>query len=311
MPPATMSLRQLRKCYGRAMLCCAVLIVLTQLLSVLFSYLYYFVLEPILYFSGVSIPEDVALIVLNDIVSYVPVLLAIPLTVGRNPDAPPHGVRPMPRPELLRAIGFCVGVLYLSAYATDFLIALLEAVTGTETGNTLDALSELSMPVYVVATVVVAPVCEEFLFRKLYLNHCRILGDTSAVLLSAAAFALMHENLYQTFYAFAVGLCLGCVALLTGRIRECILIHACVNGVSCLAVASEDILWQAVLFTLIVGCIGYAVLLFLKRWRGYHFDPGPLPFTAEEKRHACLTSPCFWICGGGCLVVSVVRIFLE
>lgn len=310
MPQTSMTLRQLRKCYGRAMLCCAVLILLTQVLSTLLSFLYYFILLPSLYYAGVGISEDVALIVLNDIVSYVPVLLAIPLTVGRNPDAPKHAVRPMPWQELLRAIAFCVGVLYLSAYATDFLIALLETASGVETSNALETLSEMSMPVYLVATVVVAPICEEFLFRKLFLDHCRILGDASAVLLSAAAFALMHENLYQTFYAFAVGLCLGCVALLTGRIRECILIHACVNGVSCLALASDDLLWQAVLVTLILASIAYAVWLFLKRWRGYHFDPGPLPFTPEEKRHACLTSPCFWICGGGCLIVSIVRIFL-
>lgn len=302
---------QLRKCYGRAMLCCLILILLTAILGGVLSVLYAWVLEPLLWTFGIPVHNGVATIVINDLVSYLPVLIAIPMTIGMNPPAPPLPVRPLPRQELLRAIPFCIGVLYLLAYATDGLIALLELLSGLQTSNALDTLANLPLSLYFVSAVVIAPICEELLFRKLFLERCRILGDASAVLLSAAAFALMHENLYQLFYAFGVGICLGCVALMTGRVRECILIHACVNAVSCLFMISSHMLWHLALTLLIFACIGCAFYLFSVRRGRYHFDPGPLPYTPEEKRHACASSPCFWICGILCLAECTVIIFFR
>lgn len=309
--PLSLSPKQLRRCYGRAMLCCLLIVAFTMLLSRLLPSFYVLVLEPLLWLSGLPVSDHVVNIVLNDVVAYLPVLLAIPMTVGLNPKLSPAPVRPLPKKELLRAIPFCVGVLYLLAMGTDVVIGALEQVTGQETSNVLETMLDFPVWVYFVSAVVVAPICEELLFRKLFLNRCRVLGDASAILLSAAAFGLMHENLYQLFYAFGVGVCLGCVALMTGRLRECILIHACVNSVSFLAMLSADMLWQTTLSLLVVVCMAYAVYLFAKRWRGYRFDPGPLPYTPEEKRHACASSPCFWICGALCLIESTAVIFMS
>lgn len=309
----TMSAVELRRCYGRSMLCIFLGIILTALMGGVISGVYYWFLEPILLMQGVAVDDNVVLIVMNDLISYLPLLIVIPAVMGANPRVPREPARPLPRRELAIAIPFCIGVLYLFAYLTDGLVAGLEWITGMETGNALDTLDDLPTGLYVLSVVVIGPICEEFLIRKLFLDRCRVLGDVSAILLSAAVFGLMHENLYQMFYAFAVGVCLGSVAILTGRIRECILIHMCVNGVSALALwepgGAWTLAWQSVIMVGIFACMAYAIYLFCKRVGHYHFSPGPLPFTAAEKRRACFSSPCFWICGGLCVLESIVSIF--
>ncbi len=301
--------KDLRKCYGRAMLCVACILLFTQLFAVAVFDLYDWVVVPLLLQHGIM-PGYAGLLLVNDICSYVPPLIVIPLVLRKMPRAEKPVPRPLPGRELAIAIPFCIGTLYLFAYVTYGLIDLIEAVSGTETTNILDSLGGVSLGLYAFTTVVVAPVCEEFLFRRLYLNRCRALGDVSAILLSAAAFALMHQNLYQLLYAFALGIVLGSVAILTGRLRECILLHACTNAVSVLLSLPLPDLVYSFLGMGLLACIVFTVYIFLKRFGHYSFDPGPLPYDGATKRRMCLRSPCFWVCGLLALAASVVTIFI-
>ncbi len=73
--------------------------------------------------------------------------------------------------------------------------------------------------------VVMAPVCEEVLFRKLIIDRIRRYGDKAAILVSAIIFGLCHGNFYQFFYAFGIGLVFGYIYTRTGRIRYTIGFH--------------------------------------------------------------------------------------
>lgn len=79
--------------------------------------------------------------------------------------------------------------------------------------------------------VIVAPLTEELLFRGIILRgllgRCRA---ASAVLLSAALFALIHLNPWQLLSAFLIGVILGWVYLRTGSVWLCVLGHAVNNG---------------------------------------------------------------------------------
>lgn len=303
----TCSQADLRKCYGRAMLCSLLIVVFTGVFGLALGKLYTWAVEPLTLSEGERL---CALLLLNEVISYVPPLIVIPLVLRRMPKAEKPEVRALPLRELAIAVPFCIGALYLFALLTNGLISALEALTGAETSNALELMADVPLGLYALCTVVVAPVCEEFLFRRLFLNRCRALGELSAILLSSAAFALMHENLYQLLYAFVAGVCLGSVAILTGRIRECIFLHMCVNGVNILGGLELGDLWVSCVGLFILACIGFALYVCYQRRGRYRFDPGPLPYTPEEKRHACLSSPCFWICGGLALAWSVAAIFL-
>ncbi|MFP3938282.1 MAG: CPBP family intramembrane glutamic endopeptidase [Phycisphaerae bacterium] len=102
----------------------------------------------------------------------------------------------------------------------------------------LAAAGELSTPwlaLLVFAAVVLAPVSEELLFRGLLQSAARRhLGNAwLAVLLTSAAFALLHLRIPQTVLPiFILSLVLGYTYERSGRLFSPILIHMLFNGVS-------------------------------------------------------------------------------
>ncbi len=86
------------------------------------------------------------------------------------------------------------------------------------------------------ALIVVAAVTEEFVFRGLVLRG--LLDRTSparAITISAALFAIMHLNPWQTPTALLIGILLGWVYWRTRSLALCVAGHAFHNGVNLLA----------------------------------------------------------------------------
>lgn len=81
----------------------------------------------------------------------------------------------------------------------------------------------------VVAFVVLAPVFEELVFRKVLVDRALPYGEWPAILFSGIVFGLFHGNLTQFFYAFVLGGILAYVYIRTGNILCTIGIHACIN----------------------------------------------------------------------------------
>lgn len=67
--------------------------------------------------------------------------------------------------------------------------------------------------------------CEELLFRGAILTNLLPFGRSSAILISALLFSLMHQNPGQILYAFAAGILLGVVYERTGSIWNCVFLH--------------------------------------------------------------------------------------
>lgn len=88
------------------------------------------------------------------------------------------------------------------------------------------------LPVGVLMTVVIAPVMEELIFRKLMLDRIRNFGEKTAIVFSAFCFGLYHGNLTQFLYAFSVGLFLGYVYCKTGKVVITMVMHALLNLLS-------------------------------------------------------------------------------
>lgn len=84
-------------------------------------------------------------------------------------------------------------------------------------------------PLKVVVVVILAPIMEELVCRKQLIDRTVVFGEKTAVVISALAFGLLHQNLYQFFYAFGVGLVFGYVYLRTGLLRYTVILHAILN----------------------------------------------------------------------------------
>ena len=85
-----------------------------------------------------------------------------------------------------------------------------------------------AFPTWVLA-VVVAPVFEELIFRKLVLDRIGGFGEAPAVLCSALIFGLAHQNAGQFFLAFLLGILFARIYLRTGRIVYTMVLHFMIN----------------------------------------------------------------------------------
>lgn len=124
-------------------------------------------------------------------------------------------------------------VLYLCSYVGALLGNLVGSLAsdalGLQITNGVDALMENNTLLLFFITVILAPICEEWFFRKLLIDRTRGYGEKLAVVVSALLFAFYHTNIYQFFYAFFIGLVFGYVYLRTGKVAITALMHAIFN----------------------------------------------------------------------------------
>ena len=106
---------------------------------------------------------------------------------------------------------------------------LVNAFFSAFNGRTIEEMNpaaEMMMdmtPSMVIYACFLGPFMEELLFRGMILKRARRFGDRTAVAFTAVLFGLMHGNLLQFFYAAAIGLILGYVAVRTNSIRYTVL----------------------------------------------------------------------------------------
>ncbi len=86
-----------------------------------------------------------------------------------------------------------------------------------------------NIAVTAVSVALAAPVVEELIFRRMLIPRLMRFGERTAVLFSALAFAVMHGNFLQFFYAFGFGILCGYVFVRTGNVLYTIALHMTIN----------------------------------------------------------------------------------
>ena len=76
---------------------------------------------------------------------------------------------------------------------------------------------------------IIAPVCEEIIYRHLLLKPLRRYGDFLAVAVTSLLFGFFHANLTQFLYTTVGGFLLGIVAIKANSVKPAIFIHALNN----------------------------------------------------------------------------------
>ena len=106
----------------------------------------------------------------------------------------------------------------------------IAALLGKEITDTTSELIE-SSPIWLIILIVViiGPIVEELIFRRLMIDKLSKYGDGVAIVVSSVAFGLFHGNLYQFFYATLLGLVLGYIYAKSGNIKISILMHSVIN----------------------------------------------------------------------------------
>ena len=114
----------------------------------------------------------------------------------------------------------------------------ISSIVGVDYGNALESLVDNDeLWISMIFMVIVAPIGEELVFRKLIIDRTHKYGAFVAVGLSALIFGLTHGNFYQFFYCLFVGIILGYVYYVSGNIILSIALHASLNFVGTVVVS--------------------------------------------------------------------------
>lgn len=126
-----------------------------------------------------------------------------------------------------------------------------------------------------VATVILAPIVEELIFRGITMNLAKKAGAAFAVanVIQAVLFGIYHGNWVQGIYAGILGLVLGFAAQKYGSLYPSILLHLAYNLFASLLSMAGEYLPDATITFVIISVI--AVVLCI---------PGVLLFKADEKQ---------------------------
>lgn len=87
-------------------------------------------------------------------------------------------------------------------------------------------------PIMAIATVVVAPIVEETIFRGLILSRLRkVMPGWLSVIISALLFGVCHGQIVWICYAFVLGLIFGVMAQRSGSVLPSLLAHVLFNAI--------------------------------------------------------------------------------
>lgn len=196
---------------------------------------------------------------------------------------------------LLKLLVLCLGMGYLGQLAGTAVIQFLEKLLHYSYQNPLDsAVQDVPAAAVFLFAVVLAPIFEELMFRRILLSRLIPFGEEFAISFSALAFGLFHCNIGQFFYAYTVGAILAYAAVSTGRLHICILLHACFNLVGSLLLPTLLRSGQsAALFASLsaLALMGAALVLFTRGRSRIHLHPGTLPLSDGQKVLLTLRSP--------------------
>ena len=120
----------------------------------------------------------------------------------------------------------CFPIMYGGNIIGTVLSGLL---SGGNAENGLNTFAFDNNPLKILVMVVLAPILEEFLFRKQIIDRCARYGEKMAILFSALMFGLFHMNLFQFFYAFGLGLVFAYTYTRTRKLRYSVVMHMVIN----------------------------------------------------------------------------------
>lgn len=209
----------------------------------------------------------------------------------------------------------------LASLLAQWISMILDAIFGT--GEIPDAMAgtlpeqgqQGSAWIFILFVVVLAPICEELIFRKLLLQPLRCCGDIFAVVASALIFGAYHGNFDQFPYAFVVGLLYGILVVRSGSVIPTMVLHLLNNLLVSVGSYLTDMLgkelewavwlesWSVIVMNLAfwVG-IPAVVLMFIKRM---HKSDREEELTVGEKAKELFRNPAFYLTGAAVVMMLV------
>lgn len=172
------------------------------------------------------ISNSLETIIVSDVAQYLVALPIALLIMRKIPKVTTHRFS-MSFTQFCGFFAVSIPIMYIGNFAG---IAFAELLSGGKAENHVsDTIASGDILETFVFVVILAPIVEEWLFRKQILDRLRVYGEKRAIVFSALAFALFHMNVFQFFYAFGLGLVFGYMYVRTSKLQYNIFLHMIVN----------------------------------------------------------------------------------
>lgn len=137
-------------------------------------------------------------------------------------------------PSVIIVPVIAAGVLMVAMYLPTLWYGYLTHAMGVPpSAGEIDLTTPSSIVMIIIASVALAPVMEETIYRGVLLHGLnREKSVVKAVAFSALAFTLMHMNIMQVVFQLALGVLSACVALSAKRLLPSIILHATANALA-------------------------------------------------------------------------------
>lgn len=250
---------------SRVGLCYFILMLLTQLLQ----------------FGGVALLGDLIYTTSWGLwaLSYVPLYcMAVPVFLLMMqkliPNAPGRfGTQRLSAGGWVRWVVISLSATYILNYVSTFITQLLAQLKGGAVENPLATIQQNSSPLMMLLFAgIIAPVGEEFLFRKLLHDKLGGCGEKLYILMGGFIFAMFHANLSQLLYAFVLGAVFCYIYVRTGKLRYTIALHITINVIGSvlmpsLAESDSEVVIGIVGLFLLAVIVAGVILAVRGRWK--------------------------------------------
>ena len=160
-------------------------------------------------------------------------LVAVPICIFVLKGLPPDG-----KPEehswkmsrLFACFCICVGTMYLGNIIGQVLMTFIGILKGGKAENVVENIvMDTNIWGILLIVVVIGPMIDEYLCRKVLLDRINQYGQGISVFVSGLIFGLIHGNFYQFFYAFGLGTIFAYIYVKTGKWKYPAIFHIMIN----------------------------------------------------------------------------------
>ncbi len=244
----------------------------------------------------------------------------ISFVLMRNREAATIEKHSMKPGQILIAFLISYGLMIIGNIIGLIFTAVIGVIKGSPVQNTLlNVITDSSLWLTAIFTVLCAPVFEEILFRKLVCDKVIKYGEGCTIVLSGLLFGLFHMNFNQFFYAFFLGCFFAFIYVKTGNLKYTIILHMTINffgsvlgGVILTMDQTNPItLIFSALFSLCVFGMGIAgIILFFVKRRAMTLKPGAVTIEKGQRFKTVILNPGMLLYCLALIGITLVQAFL-
>lgn len=239
--------------------------------------------------------------------------------------------------QFVLALMMCYALMVASNFIGMMITTVIGVLKGSEVqNNLLEIVTGGNMFLNFVLMVIVAPVVEEYVFRKVLVDRTVRYGQGVAVVTSGLMFGLFHGNLNQFVYAVVLGGFFAFLYVKTGNLKITIGMHAIINFLGSVVapmvlelinydelLANPDALMELVsgnpggwiiyfgymfliMAVVLAGCIMFIVFACCRRFK---LDPGEVSIPKGQKFRVVMLNPGMLVFCAAWVVLIVLQLF--